>query len=78
MSRHVHGRCHPCGVIWRWPVGAGWPLLRNAFCPRCGRRLEQTAASLAVHPEIIEARPLGAYEIRRHEIIRARGGTEFD
>jgi len=76
MSRHVHGRCHPCGVIWRWPVGAGWPLLRDAYCPRCGRSLDQTAARLAIHPDIIEQRPLGRWEVQRFMLVRARGGRD--
>lgn len=38
-----HGKCHACEVIFEWH---GYPLLRTAFCPRCGQPLARTAANL--------------------------------
>ena len=53
----VHGRCRNCGpnVVYRWLSGR--PLLRNAACPRCGKRLKQTAIALMAAPEIRDEQP---------------------
>lgn len=36
----TQGRCRYCKEAYRWPAP---PLLREAYCPRCGRPLDRTS-----------------------------------
>lgn len=55
MSTYTHGRCPKCKLILRWQ---GFPRLRDACCPRCGRELARTAARLAKRIPIVNELPL--------------------
>jgi uncharacterized paraquat-inducible protein A len=39
MARITQGKCRRCQVGFRWPSP---PLLRDAYCPKCGRKLSAT------------------------------------
>jgi uncharacterized paraquat-inducible protein A len=39
MKRNVSGRCHRCNIRYVWQPP---PLLRDAYCPRCSSKLQQT------------------------------------
>jgi hypothetical protein len=60
----VSGRCKPCGVVYQWNARPGMRR-RDAWCPRCKRRLTGTAVSLVTNPNIVDELPLfGKYEPR--------------
>ncbi len=40
-KKETSGRCHKCEVRFVWPKSAHI-LLKDAFCPRCGRKLQLT------------------------------------
>jgi rRNA maturation endonuclease Nob1 len=39
MPRETTGRCHRCKIRFIWE---GKPRLKDAFCPDCGSKLQQT------------------------------------
>ena len=49
---HCHGRCRPCGVVYRWKLPG--PKLREAHCPTCGRGLARTAAALVTSVPVVD------------------------
>jgi len=60
MSR-VTGRCKPCGVIYHWK-GGEHRRVKNAWCPRCHRKLARTAEALLTHVVVAKEQPLfGTY-----------------
>lgn len=58
------GRCHSCKIRFTW---RGSPLLRNAFCPHCGKPLHQTTHLWRGENSTVA--PLDAYGLKRRGLV---------
>ncbi len=64
-SDRTHGRCKMCehhaadhvGIVYRWRGKRGMRR-RDAYCPRCGEHLQQTAVGAMANVRILDEWPL--------------------
>ncbi len=64
-SDRTHGRCKNCeshardqvGIVYRWRGKRG-QRRRDAYCPRCGEHLQQTAVGAMANVRILDEWPL--------------------
>lgn len=45
-ARTRQGKCTTCRVAYRWPQTATQPRVLEAYCPRCGDKLQRTTYTL--------------------------------
>lgn len=73
----LQGRCEHCRVRWVWE---GRPRLKDATCPKCGRRLLRTSRqySAATRHARGEGRPRQLRALTFHDLLLTNPAAAFD
>lgn len=50
----THGRCKPCGLVFRWKAARGTRLKDGPRCTQCRRALKQTTVAVLIGPTIVD------------------------
>lgn len=66
--RDTTGRCHQCRVRFIWQ---GKPLLKDAFCPYCGSKLQLTTHLWKGASE--RRKPLSRDEVKKDPVTGTKG-----